>query len=470
MLDTQTRGAILALHQRGLSHRNIADTLKVSRDAVAQVIALGSAEVPQISRPEKAEPYRDDILSLYQRCKGNLVRVHEELLAGGAQVSYSALTAFCRRHQLVKPPKQPVGQYPLAPGEEMQHDTSPHRVMIGRIRVLAQTVSLVLAYSRMTFIQLFPWFDRFVCKVFLQDALKYFGGTCRRCLIDNTSVVVLRGTGRTMVPVPEMKTFADRLGFCFVAHEIGDANRKARVERNFHFVENNFLAGREFADWADVNQQARIWCDTINQRFMRRLHAKPVELFAQEKPALIALPEWLPELYRIHSRIVDTEGFVSLKRHRYSVPFELINQQVELRETKDDVVVYRGPREICRHAKVISAGAPQRVIIATHRPPRGQGKRKGQIDAIEQQILKRLPEIQTYVGELKKRSYGRGVLALRRLLSLVMDYPPAPVQKAIADAEHYGLYDLTRVERMVLRQIKTHYFDFGDRTEDADAP
>jgi hypothetical protein len=52
-----------------------------------------------------------------------------------------------------------------------------------------------------------------------------------RVMIDNTHVVVLRGTGREMIPVPEMEAFADRFGFRFVAHERGDANRSARVER-----------------------------------------------------------------------------------------------------------------------------------------------------------------------------------------------------------------------------------------------
>jgi len=31
---------------------------------------------------------------------GRSVRVHEELLAGGAKLSYTALTAFCRRHEI----------------------------------------------------------------------------------------------------------------------------------------------------------------------------------------------------------------------------------------------------------------------------------------------------------------------------------------------------------------------------------
>ena len=68
-------------------------------------------------------------------------------------------------------------------------------------------------------------------KVFLVEALRYFNGSTERVMIDNTHVVVLRGTGRAMVPVPEMAAFAERFGFRFVAHELGDANRSARVER-----------------------------------------------------------------------------------------------------------------------------------------------------------------------------------------------------------------------------------------------
>ena len=48
-------------------------------------------------------------------------------------------------------------------------------------------------------------------------------------MIDNTHVVVLRGSGRAMEPVPEMAAFADRLGFRFVAHEIGRASCRERV-------------------------------------------------------------------------------------------------------------------------------------------------------------------------------------------------------------------------------------------------
>jgi len=84
----------------------------------------------------------------------------------------------------------------------MQHDTSPHEVELGGKKRKAQTASAVLCYSRMLFFQCYPTFQRFDCKVFLTDALRYFSGACQRVMIDNTHVVVLRGTGREMIPVP----------------------------------------------------------------------------------------------------------------------------------------------------------------------------------------------------------------------------------------------------------------------------
>src|SRR5579872_4004859 len=137
----------------------------------------------------------------------------------------------------------------------MQHDTSPHEVELAGKKRKVQTASAVLCYSRMLFFQINPTFQRFDCKVFLTDALRYTGGVVERVMIDNTHVVVLRGTGREMIPVPEMEAFAERFGFRFVAHQIGHANRSARVERPFSFIEGNFLAGRTFVSWEDLNQQ-----------------------------------------------------------------------------------------------------------------------------------------------------------------------------------------------------------------------
>src|SRR4051812_8001139 len=225
MLSQAQRTTILELNTKGVSKREIARVLGISRVAVRQVLQSNSTAVPELHRAEKAEPYRQQILELFGSCKGNLVRVHEELVAAGAALSYPALTAFCRRHGIGQAPPVAAGQYHFAPGEELQHDTSPHPLELAGRKRKVQTASAVLCYSRMLFFQCYPTFQRFDCKAFLTDALRYFSGATERIMIDNTHVVVLRGTGRDMVPVPEMAGFAERFGFHFVAHEVGHANR-----------------------------------------------------------------------------------------------------------------------------------------------------------------------------------------------------------------------------------------------------
>jgi transposase len=224
MLSQAQRTTILELNAQQVSKREIARVLGISRVAVRKVLRSNSTTVPELQRPEKAEPHRQQILELFDQCKGNLVRVHEELVAsGGAELSYAALTAFCRRHGIGYAPPTPAGQYDFAPGEEMQHDTSPHDLELGGKKRKVQTASAVLCYSRMLFFQCYPNFRRFDCKVFLTEALRFMGGATTRVMIDNTHVVVLRGSGRDMVPVPEMAAFGERFGFQFVAHAIGNA-------------------------------------------------------------------------------------------------------------------------------------------------------------------------------------------------------------------------------------------------------
>jgi hypothetical protein len=385
------------------------------------------------------------------------VRVHEELVAAGAELSYPALTAFCRRHGIGQAPPVASGRYHFEPGEEMQHDTSPHEVELSGRKRKVQTASAVLFYSRMLFFQCYPTFRRFDCKVFLTDALRYFSGAAARVMIDNTHVVVLRGTGREMIPVPEMEAFGDRFGFRFVAHELGHANRSARVERPFSFIEGNFLAGRTFASWEDLNQQARQWCDKVNSTYKKHLRAVPRELFAVERLHLKPLPAWIPEVYRLQQRLVDIEGYVALNSNRYSVPLEWIGRRVEVRETRDKIEIQLDARRLVTHRRIAEA-EHQRVMLAEHRPPRGQRAARPEPHPEEQAIVTVAPELADYVADLKQRSRKAITLALRQLLRLVREYPREPLVGAVHEAARYGLYDLDRLERMILRRVTREYF------------
>jgi hypothetical protein len=307
----------------------------------------------------------------------------------------------------------------------------------------------------MLFFQIYPTFTRFDCKVFLTEALRYLGGSVRRVEIDNTHVVVLRGTGRAMVPVPEMAAFAERYGFQFAAHELGDANRSAHVERQFDHIENNFLAGRSFASWPEMNRQAREWCDRVNATQKRHLRAAPRELFAMEQQHLQPLPAWVPEVYRLHERMVDVEGYVTVNTNRYSVPVAWIGRRVEVRETCAKIEIQLDARHLVTHERVAEA-EHRHILLPEHGRPRGVKRPDPHPE--EALILKAMPEIANYVADLKKNSRKMVVLALRQLLRMVREYPREPLLAAVAEAARYGLYDLDRVERMVLRQVARDYF------------
>jgi hypothetical protein len=458
MLDLDTRKAILRLSREGHGTRVIARALGVSRNAVREVLRTGVAEVPAVVRPSTIDHRLDRVRELFARCEGNLVRVHEILGSEGLSVSYPALTAFCRRHGIGQKPKVPVGQYCFAPGEEMQHDTSPHDVVIGGRKRRVQCASLVLCFSRMIFCQVYPTFNRFWCKVFLTEGVSYFRGAAAKAMIDNTHVIVAYGTGANMVPAPEMAAFAERFGFEFEAHEVGDANRSAHVERQFSHVQKNFYPGRTFVDFDDINRQLVTWCDDKNQSFKRSIRARPIDLFATEAPLLHPLPLHVPEVYEPHERIVDSAGFVNLHTNRYSVPAELISRRVSVHLTKDRARIFSGHRLVCEHGR-LEDGQHGRAMLDEHkRERRWHHLQKTEPLPEERTLRTAVPELGVLVDALRKRHGGRAVRAVRRLHRLYVDYPTEPLIRAVTRALDHGLTDLSRIETMVIRSCADNFF------------
>ena len=449
--------AILEMHKSGVSIRKIAKLLKKSRGAVRRAIRDQTPEPPTIERAQIAEPHLETILELHAECKGNLVRVHEELEAQDVKISYQALTAFCRRQEIGRKAKMPTGRYHFEPGQELQHDTSPHRAMLGGRECKIQTAGAILCHSRMLFIQCYPRFTRFECKVFLTEALRYFQGAPETVMIDNTHVVRLRGTGAEMIPVPEMEAFSQRLGFRFQAHEVGDANRSARVERLFHHVENNFLVGRRFEDLNDLNRQALEWCEKVNGSYKRSIKSRPLDRYPTERASLRPLPEWIPEPIRIHHRTVAVHGDVCLHGKFYSVPADWLSRQVQVRESWNHVDIDLDRRKSVRHPRIHENDEHTRSTLPEHRKERPKRRRKGPCRE-EEALGKIVPEIDEYVEALKKHGRKQSTFALRQLLRMVREYPREPLLQAVETAAHYGLYDLDRVETIVLRAIATDYF------------
>jgi len=422
-------------------------------------------------RPQRPSPHEElspIIREVFSSSKGNVVRVREILQSEyGQNVPYSTLTRIVRDLDLREDTKKPrSGVYEFGPGQEMQHDTSPHQVLMGDKKVKAQCAGLVLGYSRKLFIQYYPVFTRFEARVFLDEAFRFMEGACPCCIIDNTSVIVAHGSGPDAEIAPEMERFGQIFGVKFIPHAIGDADRKAKMERNFDYAEQNFLAGRAFTDWHDLNEQAKRWCQEVaNQKVKRSLGMSPEAAYLMERPHLLALPPYLPPVYQTFYRTVDVAGYVQIDTNRYSVPERLIGKEVEVHKLWDRIEVFFKNQKVADHPRFLDK-RETRITTNGHHPPFNR-RRAHEGPCVEEKALVGHHEwLDQFVEGLKRHSSGRGLMSLRRLLDLKRTYPPEAFEKAIVQALRYGLYDLPRLEQMILSQVQGDFFNIDQDEED----
>lgn len=425
-------------------------------------------------RPPRQSPYEElspIIHEVFKRSKGNAVRVQEILDSEYRHtVPYSTLTRIVRDLDLREDKKKRrSGTYQFGPGQEMQHDTSPHQALMGDKKVKAQCAGLVLGYSRKLFIQYYPAFTRFEARVFLDEAFRFMEGACPRCIIDNTSVIVAHGSGPDAEIAPEIERFGQIFSVKFIPHAVGDADRKAKMERNFDYAENNFLSGRTFTDWHDLNEQAKRWSKEVaNQKVKRSLGMSPEAAYLIEKPHLTPLPPYIPPVYQTFYRTVNVEGYVQIDTNRYSVPQRLIGKEVEVHKLWDRIEVFFKNQKVADHPRLLDK-RKTRITTNGHHPPFSHQRAHEGPCVEEKSLAGQSEKLDRYVEELKKRSSGRGVRSMRKLLDLKRTYPPEAFEKAILEALRYGLYDLSRLEQMILSQVQGNFFNIDEDQEDEES-
>jgi transposase len=465
MKSMQINASVRALRDQGRSLHEISRLLQLSRNTVRRI--LRKHDGPAATQPVDAA-LQQRLKDVFVRAQGNAVRM-AQILAGeyDMHLPYSTLTRWVRQAELRAAPKR-SGEYHFSPGEEMQHDTSPHRVVIDGKTLTAQCAALALAYSRRLFVRYYLRFTRLEAKHFLLQAAQFMDGVASRCVIDNTSVVVVGGAGAEAVFAPEMVAFAATLGFKFMAHRVNDPNRKSRIERPFYFVQTNFLPGRTFADLDDLNAQALHWCvEVANAKPKRSLGMASEAAFATEASCLRKLPAVLPPAYEVLDRVVDLYGFVSVDTNRYSVPERLVGKTVTAYKHYERIQVHYRGTVVASHERVIAQRDVRRTLPGHHTV----AQRAPREPSLAEQQLREEPEVlQRYAAALKQHHpHGRGVRALHRLVQLRRTYPREPLLAAVEQALKFGLFDLTRLEHLVLRHVAGDFFALPGEDEDRDA-
>jgi transposase len=366
MIDPDKRNAIFQLHTEGMHLREISRRLHVSRKTARKIVQQ-QGRMPDTVRKDKIEIDPELLRRLYTECRGWAERVHERLQEEeGIRVGYSTLTRMLRDLGLSKSLSTRCDRVPDEPGVEMQHDTTEYHVRLADqvTRVIASL--LYLRYCKRRYLRFYRVFNRFVMKCFLHEALMFWGYSAGRCIIDNTNLARLRGTGKHAVIAPEMAEFSNRYGFEFICHALRHSNRKAGNERSFWTVETNFLPGRSFQSLEDLNEQGRQWAtERMEQRPVGKTRLIPAKAFEFERDFLTELPKHIPAPYQVHQRGTDQYGYAHFNANFYWVPGTK-REQVKVFQYADHLKIF------LRHSCVAEYPLPPDGVKNERFSPPGQ--------------------------------------------------------------------------------------------------
>ncbi len=456
MIEADKRKAIYLLHQEGMSIRQIARRLRVSRPTVRRIIQE-QGQMPAVVHADK-QPIDEQLLrDLYRQCEGRIQRMHERLTEEHQiPVSYPTLTRRLRQLGISAQTKQRCDRVPDEPGLEMQHDTTVYTMVLGGQRTRVVASLLYRRFSKRRYLRFYRAFDRFKMKCFLHQALMFWGYAAGQCIIDNTNLARLRGIGKNAVIVPEMAAFGREHGFQFLCHERGHANRKAGEERSFFTVETNFLPGRDFKDLEDLNRQAFQWTTVrLENKPQGKAGLIPAVAFEHERSYLVALPAHLPAPYRDHERDIDQYGYVAFEANYYWVP-GTERGTVKILEYSDRLQIYLR-RELLAEYPLPPDGdgvknqlfSPQGQPPPPHRP---KNRRKPTQE--EDKRLRAIgPPVSAYLDwVLQDKGLTRHSF-LRKLFALSRKMTPELFLQTIERAHKYRITDMDTVERIALLHL-----------------
>jgi transposase len=316
-------GTIHTIHElsaQGKSIHAIARELGIARNTVRKYLRGAPQAVPRPKRVSVLDPYKTQIHRWMQEdhlynCEAMLERLREQGYTGSGTI----LRDYVRPLRPRNVGHQPVMRYETKPGEQMQFDWGEvHYEHKGQDRKL-YGFTAVLGYSRMRFITFVKRCDTPTMIRCMMETFEYFGGLPKAALTDRMKSVFLAMED----DVPQWNPlFADFMASLGVAPRVCKPYKpqtKGKVERSVGLIKDSFWPGVRFTDIDDLNEQARRYCDRLNQKVHRTTRRVPMDLWVEEQ--LSPLPQdYAWERFGAEERRVSWDGFMSYDGVLYGLP------------------------------------------------------------------------------------------------------------------------------------------------------
>lgn len=372
---------ILRLRSSGVSIRNIAYSCECSKSTVQSVLKKAKSKGLCWPLPEEVDD-RDIYRILFpkdevstDKVQPDFAQVNKELLKKGVTLmlcwsEYCESTiaqgkepyqysAFCHRYRAWAKTNQVVMHIERKPGEQMMVDWAGVAMeVVGRDNGEILKVYVFVAclpYSSHLYAEGFYRMDQEAWLTAHIHAFEYFGGVTPILVPDNLKTGIVKNGYDELIVNESYRRLSEYYGCAVVPARVGKPRDKGAVESGVGLITRQAMAplrNRVFFDLCDLNLALKDKVIDICARpFQKREGSREGIFNAIEKPALIPLPHQRFEVYVVKTATVPYNYHVSVDSIFYSVPFQYVKREVEVRIARSTVSIYEGTARIAMHKR-----------------------------------------------------------------------------------------------------------------------
>lgn len=378
--------------REGRSDRQIAKDLEIDRRTVKRYREWGKeqgyleGELPNhesllkaldYTMPEKtppqnrsrADPFRARIEELLKE-KVKVTAIYDRLKDQGYAGSYMSVLRLARK---IEPKEvETFTRKECQPGEEAEIDFGYVGMMRdgeGNFRKTWAFV-MVLGWSRYAYVKFV--FNQKV-ETWLRchrNALEFFGGVPRRCVIDNLKSGITQAIWDDPQVQMAYRECAEHYGFLILPCRPATPEHKGKVEGGVSYVQGRFMGGRGLMSLVQGNREVRKWCEEeAGMRVHGTTKEQPRRRFEEiEKKRLKTLPVAPYDLAIWKKSKLHRDCHVVFDGSYYSAPFRLVGQSLWVCAGTRQVRIFNGKYElVATHERATQPGT--RRTHRDHYPP-----------------------------------------------------------------------------------------------------
>lgn len=413
--------------------------------------------LPALKPPQNlstVEPFAETVKKL--REQGVEIRaLHQRLTERGFTGSYSAVYRFVQRLE----PKTSATclRVETPPGYEAQVDFGEVGKLLdpqsGKLRK-AYVFVMTLSFSRHLYAELV--FDQKAATWLAAHAhaLAYFGGVPARLVIDNLKAGIVQAAWEDPQVNRAYAECAEHYGFLIAPCRPATPQHKGKVESGVHYVQRNFMAGRDPSHLNTANRNLLDWCQSVGQRIHGTTRKKPWEQYeGVEKSQLKLLP---PTAYDpgVYKKVkLHRDGYVVFEGAYYSAPFRLVGQQLWVRAGLTQVrLLTENYQIVATHERAQEAG--ERHTHPDHLPADKACALPRSPKALREHAQQIGPATLAVVEEILSDPIVDKTGSANRLLRLADKYSPTRLEGACERALYFSEARYTTVRDILARGLE----------------